>query len=825
MGPLKDIGNPHRHYWAIDKHRESLPCIEIRMMFMFRKLLIALVIPLCFLFSGKSTLLAQPSIESKIESLVRERKFKEAIPTLENLTRIDTKAPTSESFEWWSLLAYSYVSVRELDKAQYALDFLIQHKPELNDRQLSDSYFTQALVWFEKARYYEAIQNIEYANEKCALSFGKATWQYARILWLTGMIYRQGFFNNDLALKYLLEGLGSLRSDSHPYYEACLNYQLAIVYYGKHDFEKLEYYNFKAQEFFDTQPAWYAADRARCYNISAIKTYFTGTLQQALNEYERGLSCLRTYNVEPHLAGRFYDNMGVFCWKQDPALAISYFKKSLSINRQYPHNDYWISNNLLNLGSLLEADQKTAMEYLKEALAIRKKIFGEKHPEVGMLYSHLAQHYAVENKLDSAIHYYDVALENLTQLKNVQVIYLASLASFSAKRARLMRKEFDASKDLSVLLAGFRGLQVADSILQAARKSLDWEVSQISLTQETRVLYDLFIDFAHSIHTITGDEQYADLAFRAMEQVKYGSLLESLQQSSRFDRRTEQIRKRLRGKIMECQLLLSAFDKKGDEAKVRELRNKFVVLSDSLVGISQNIKEQQHFSEIQLTLNDVKTQVVLVKNHVIEYYEGDSAYFAISLKPGKTEFVKIMRTQGLKKIIRDFMAMCSHKPSLSATEAAAFARASNQLYRTLVAPVRTNSAREDMIIVPDGELSLIPFDALVVEIEKSDTGFSKLSYLGRHAALRSAFTLQILEDQKSQVILSAQARAAVYSDTGIGNTLAGAIQEIDILKKYFAAESFKSKPSFQSHASDYNIHHFALHGNYDSTDRNKSGIV
>lgn len=770
---------------------------------------------------------AQGLQRTEVESLVNNRNFKIAIPILEKTLSDNKKSIQKETIELRNLLAYSYASIRELDKAQRELDLLSQLKEDLTNKQLVDYYFSQGYVHLEKSRYLEAIQNFEYANEKCELSFEKTSWRYARLALFTGITYRQGFFKNDIALSYFLRGLDVLKAERNTYYEACLNYQIAIVYYERSDFDKLNYYNFKAWKFFDTQPQLYASERAKCYNISAIKTYFTGTLQHALQEYERGLSCLKKYEVDGYLAGRFYDNMGVFCWQKDTTQALSYFRKGLAINRQYLYNEYWISNSLYNIGSYLLyiRQYQYALTYLKEALLMRQKVFSDHHPEIAVLQSHLGDYFEKVNQPDSALYYYESAMENLWTSGNRQMSYLSSVASTSAAQARILKKRYSASKNINDLLMAFKGLLKTDSIIGVAREALDFELSQVSFTSDVRVLYNSLMDISYLLYLASNDEYYAEQAFRIMESVKYSSLLDNLSEAHQYDKSKESLRRDLTGRIMATQVLLSAFEKNSDELKIQTFRRQFVSLMDSMTLLTATSNKFSH-QKNWLRLSDLQSQLASNQNQVIEYYENDSAYFAISVTSNRIVFEEIDRNKQFVNNLERFVQICSHKPSLSKGEAVTFSKLSNEVYRNLVAPFLNLTQINELIIVADGQLSYVPFAALVIKYEPEQSHFNLLPYLIRNVSLSNAFSIQILEEQKSKhanSILSS--RIAAYTERENPKGLMGAQREINEITKYFKIDIFNSTASFKAKAGLYNLHHFALHGNYDSLDRNKSGIV
>jgi CHAT domain-containing protein len=134
----------------------------------------------------------------------------------------------------------------------------------------------------------------------------------------------------------------------------------------------------------------------------------------------------------------------------------------------------------------------------------------------------------------------------------------------------------------------------------------------------------------------------------------------------------------------------------------------------------------------------------------------------------------------------------------------------------LIKPVYKKIKGRRLIIVPQGSLSLIPFEALIREEYHGRRDFSKLKWLIEEFPVNYAYSAGYLLDRNDQKY--GKGMAAFMPEYGKDDTLAeltGAQNEIRFLKKNFGFRIFTRKESnervFREESPNFRVIHLAAH--------------
>jgi CHAT domain-containing protein len=174
-----------------------------------------------------------------------------------------------------------------------------------------------------------------------------------------------------------------------------------------------------------------------------------------------------------------------------------------------------------------------------------------------------------------------------------------------------------------------------------------------------------------------------------------------------------------------------------------------------------------------------------------------------------------------------------------------FIEISNQLYTDLIAPVsKSLEGIEDLIIIPDGVLSALPFEILLTEKTGSEKNFGDLAYLFWDYQITYAFSLATLKQQRSQSSVGRNIAflgfAPSFENSGAAvlpsracerNTLAPLLENAkevkaiqNILGGKIAENTVASKQNFLSKAGKAKIIHLATHACVDDNEPARSRI-
>src|SRR5690606_21525095 len=156
-----------------------------------------------------------------------------------------------------------------------------------------------------------------------------------------------------------------------------------------------------------------------------------------------------------------------------------------------------------------------------------------------------------------------------------------------------------------------------------------------------------------------------------------------------------------------------------------------------------------------------------------------------------------------------------------------FSGSAYRLYDFLIAPVFTQinmtQPKTNLIIVPDGNLSFIPFEALVEKRPAtSGIAYNKLAYLVHQYAISYAFSTQVLvkslRHDKSSVsaLVFSYDEKNLATNSGTELSIKGTSEEAEFISSIMPTAQFSgsmaTKSNFIKHSQEAGVIHMALHG-------------
>jgi len=241
------------------------------------------------------------------------------------------------------------------------------------------------------------------------------------------------------------------------------------------------------------------------------------------------------------------------------------------------------------------------------------------------------------------------------------------------------------------------------------------------------------------------------------------------------------------------------------------------------------------------TVPSVQRDLLQPGQTLLEYFTGDSVIFIYVIRPDTFRMVQIFRDFPLEELVQDMrsgITDCGPESDLPAAMDR-YARAAHRLYQKLVAPVAAYIPVGDQIIlVPDGLLTYIPFEALLTEPPAEIMDWHRYGYwVLRHdiSYCYSATLLREMRERKHRtepkdLFLGmaptyAGDTTAIKSSArdGVPDTRLQALDyndvEVDSLQHLLGGQIYTgadaTKARFVQEAGRYRILHPALHGNAD----------
>jgi CHAT domain-containing protein/tetratricopeptide (TPR) repeat protein len=408
-----------------------------------------------------------------------------------------------------------------------------------------------------------------------------------------------------------------------------------------------------------------------------------------------------------------------------------------------------------------------------------------------------------EGKLEDAVKNYQQAERDATKAERLDLAWPAQrglgrarrLLVERAKNPQQMRKLEDAS------LASYRAAVASVETLRLG--SVRADEARAAFLTTTRAVYeeasaslaDLALAYSAPGQPLEGGAlAYAEEAFRFAELGRARSLLDLLSETGArveggiapedLDARRRNLERQQEVAHLLTGLRLAGEDGEEKDEDVEKLGKEADELHAQYVEIENRIRSRHpRYRELTaaepLTLEAVRRQLLDAGTALLEYSLGAerSYLFAVTdagvtlhALPSRDDLgrqVENLRAQILPPALRRRVVVLTDEeayrglrvaPAQTDTDAAAFARASHELYKTVVAPAAAFVGERRLLVVPEGALSYTPFEALVTA--EGGTDYAALPYLLRRNEVVYAPSASVV------AALRRQAAAAGPADSG-----------------------------------------------------------
>jgi CHAT domain-containing protein len=292
----------------------------------------------------------------------------------------------------------------------------------------------------------------------------------------------------------------------------------------------------------------------------------------------------------------------------------------------------------------------------------------------------------------------------------------------------------------------------------------------------------------------------------------------------------------LKEKIRLEQALLSlekqSWDAKqeGDAEQVRNLENRLSTVRNNLSATNTRLeREAPHFArflqyEKRVSVNTLQKALAADQTLISYYMKGDD-WFVFALSRESLQGMRIKKDIPLEIVVSNYLQRMSTAPVRTGPErekqALLWTGTSQQLFNWVLAPVlqRTTPAAR-IVIIPDGPLRGVPFEALLMEAPAFATQFKSHAYLGRRYALSYAFSANLfyeLSRKSPRSRFAGKYLLTVAPDfspqSSDADTPPSSLEESKAIRKLFGGRQLKGTEAtlgnFLGLAPDYRVLHLS----------------
>jgi CHAT domain-containing protein len=678
--------------------------------------------------------------------------------------------------------------------------------------------------------------------------------------------------DHDKAIYYAKVALKIFQKSAtpQPKYIAYSYNNIGNAFSSKGDFEKATIYYEKAiqitiSEFNDSHP-----DLASYYMDLGIVFFSKGEYNKCQFYFQKALDIrLKALGVDNDLVAHCYGAIGVALNSEKKYdRSIEFEKKSIEIlERNYEETHPELANAYLNIGTSFEAkgEHENALEYYIKSLHIFSKIYGTKHPYVAGNFYNLGELYANKNNFEKAIELFEKALNSsgyeYFKFKNINSFehVTETLRAMSHSYLRIYQDSLNSpnlSKSYSTITQALAALIYQQSTLQE-ESSKSFNLSQNYPIYEQAISVSLLKAEVDQNNTLRHNTfHYAEKSkasqlqaqIKSADAINFAGIPDSLLQKEHDLRIDITWRERQRQTFLDQGLT---------EIDTNTLRISSILfdLKNNYEALKKRFETQYpEYYRLKYDLSTVSLQYVQdtllqPKNQaLLEYFVGDSSIYLFVIRPDTLIVQEVKRDFPLEDWIEKFRQGLygyytadkgKRDTALFNSTVRQYTDYGQKLYKKFFAPVEQWLPKQ-VIIVPDGPLGFVPFDALLTSKPEDPLDFKSYPYLlnkYQFSYTYSATLLKEMRDKKHhhEPVKEFAAFAPFYN--GDTTLLAGMYQYDDLMRKDLQPLAYSgpevaaasklmrgeivagpaaTEERFTSTAGDYRILHLATHGRADN---------
>jgi CHAT domain-containing protein/lipopolysaccharide biosynthesis regulator YciM len=530
---------------------------------------------------------------------------------------------------------------------------------------------------------------------------------------------------------------------------------------------------------------------------------YKGENEAALSETRQAIAGFRATLGEdsPDVANAYINLGSVRNRMGDHEAAAADYERALGILRKrFGEKHPLVSEAYAGLGETrrLQHRYPDALSAHQKALSIRRSLSGDHHPEAAQCWNALALDAVDAGDLERAWGYLQQAIRaNIPTLvdpdpySNPPLINMLSeqelLVSLEQK-GRILNRRFQktgAGRDLEAAVASYRQ---AARLLDKMRSGYQAEDSKLFLSDRASGIYDDAIATARRLLVLSPGPESRDSVFLFAEKSRGGILLEALsdaeaRQFAHIPRSVLDEERRLRADLAFYDRSVAALEQQGGSAdKLQRAKDRRFESERQYEALLQRL-EREHPDYYNLkyqirtaAVEELQKELLDEDTTLLEYFLGRDSIVIFTLTRDAFDVTSVPRHPDLERQVDEL------RLAILQRDDDRYARIAATLYGSVVAPVAARLRHPNLIVVPDGVLCLVPFEALLAgPPAQSGADPARRSYLLERYAVSYAYSatllLQTLKRQRTAARGDFLAFAPVFSEEGAAGAerLAGAL--------------------------------------------------
>lgn len=549
---------------------------------------------------------------------------------------------------------------------------------------------------------------------------------------------------------------------------------------------------------------------------------------------------------------------------------LEYLRKAhRSAIKSFGQNHYYVAivNRELGDHALTNGEFNQALNYHNKALNLFIERFGTKHVDVSNQYLNIASTYREMEEPEKSLAYHQKALESVsTSFKADSRLANPSINQVTSQL--MVLKILERKGQLLLDMGGYEiealsTLKLAIALLDEIRLDYSTHESKQSAYKSGLKIYENALQAVYALYQDSEDEKYIEQGFEISESSKSFILLNAINESSikNFANVPDSIRqteRRLKIETAYFKSKLVRAERSGDSLKMQTARAQLFEAEENYKGLQEQIRRDYTsfydlkfqtkvpaFEQVRLGLLDQGTAL-------LEFFEAEDVFYIVGISQKQSFFHRVEKDEALLDVVSNYRRAITDYQLLKENPYVAdslYLKTSHLMYNLLLKdPLSLFSPDiEKLVIVTDGELNHVNFEAVLVEEIKGRPDYRTLPYLLHRYKLNYSYSASVLltelPGKKSSTVYGGFAPAfdeGVELDSTDHSMVAllvrdgrlplpGAKEEIELVSKLFGGDTWvggeATEETFKDRVSDYQIVHLATHGLLDDKNPNLSELL
>jgi CHAT domain-containing protein/Tfp pilus assembly protein PilF len=746
---------------------------------------------------------------------------------------------------------------------------------------LLDSRFEEAIRKIDQARILDYDVNILLANKKAEalIRFGKleeanpllretlertersknSIMLGAIVQSTIGFLYlNQG--RNDLALETLMTSSGILQQTNGTLETAQALSYLGQVYISTGKYAQAEEQLQMSLSLRLTRLPESHELIAASYNDLGL-VYSQLNVDKAIDYYEKAIAIYEKLHGKEHPKMAITNtNLGVvYRTLELYGDAINYFEMALTVwekiySQPHPSKAFVLSN--LGQTYAKMRDQKAAMAYYERALDLYLASQGNKHPDMAHTYNLMGIILQEQQKYEDALIHFQRALianapdfnsEDLRINPSGNTFYNGNqlLYSMMYKAQALEARHLGKTLKQSDLTMGLQTLEACDELIDRLRQQTTNEADKIALGTIANEVYADGVRMAYLLSEVSfkNRKTFREQSFYFAEKSKSAVLLDAISETNAksFAGVPNELLEEEKTLKSALALVAQKLAQKPSEAEEKRLRESTFQLNQKYSTFIQNL-EKQYPEYYNLKYSSIAPSIAEIQRQ-LDDHTAVISYFIDDSKHGTSRLYTYVLTKKAFKISEhaipnDFdRSITGLRNGLFYLSADAYVVSARKLYKLLIPKIP--SAIKELVILPTGRMSVIPFEVLLTRnVKDMETPYEALPYLVKRLGTRYEFSAGLLLQKKneqakniSSVLLCAP---VTFPEKDNLSDLPGTETEVSTLSTLFTSKNIPTKVLMNEQASEaalkslnlkeHSLIHLATHGIVDEENPELSRI-